>query len=93
MNINQLVPAENKLLVQVVKEEQVTDSGIIINSVIDYRSRIIGKVKTTNSGEDEKLLDKEILFKKKSTAIHLDDDYEYFIVDKEDILGVFKNGN
>jgi co-chaperonin GroES (HSP10) len=92
MNINQLVPTNNKLLIEVTKEQNITNSGFIVNSTVEYKSVQTGTVKNKN-GEDLPSLNEEVLFRKKSAPIYTEEDKEYFIVDKEDILGVFKNGN
>ena len=88
-----LRPLGDRALIKILKEEEVTASGIVLPDTVDKEKKAEGTIVSTGDGEKVKALnlkegDKVIFGKYAGDEVKLDKE-DYKILSHEDILGVY----
>ncbi len=99
MNIKELKPLGDRVLLKPMREEEKSKGGILLPDTVSKEKPQVGEVLAVGPGgtdKDGKLIpmtvkvgDKVVYAKYSGTDIKGDDDEEYLIISEKDILAVF----
>ncbi|GAB4113810.1 MAG: co-chaperone GroES [Candidatus Caldatribacteriota bacterium] len=100
MNIKELKPLGDRVLLKPMREEEKSKGGILLPDTVSKEKPQVGEVLAVGPGgtdKDGKLIpmtvkvgDKVVYAKYSGTDIKGDDDEEYLIISEKDILAIFK---
>lgn len=85
MNIK---PLGKRVLINQVKEEEVTKSGIVLPGTVSKEKPIIGEVLAVGKDVEEIKVGDKVIYEKYSGTEVKDGDKEYLILDFENILAI-----
>jgi chaperonin GroES len=100
LNFMNIKPLGDHIVIQTLKEEEVTASGIVLPDTVDKEKKAEGKVIAIGPGkllengsraQMEVMVGQTVLYKKWGGDEVKIDDEEYKIVNQEDILAILEN--
>ena len=81
-------PLNNRTIIQIIKKEQKTSSGLVISKELE-ENQIVAEVVSTEECSPVKVKDKIIVYKYSCTPIKYEGK-EYYIVKNEDVLALIE---